>query len=203
MVQLKRFELDFEKAFAYAEGQTTDINTLATNLKELVNWESGRFFAYLPKDVQLENIHAFKHGKITTDIDKVKYFILNELKRNNQLSCIFDDFSDEFEDGDNGPLFQTCGLFYKKEVYFLVDQKIASFELMQTCFFVSDAIWHSLCLLTKVDLSHKKDKELTLQEIKAICLNATLIVFGAYDGEGYVIWENGYLSNLEEIELND
>jgi len=183
--------------------QTTEMNSLSTELKKLVNWKSGRFFAFLPYNVEEKNIHAFEYGKITTDRGKVKFFVLKKFKTDCQLSCVFDDFQRDYKAEKEDQFFLDHGLFHGKEVYYLITQKNASLELINDCFSFSDAIWHSLCLLTKVDLSHKKDKELTLQEIKAICLNATLIVFGAYDGEGYVIWENSYLSNLEEIELND
>jgi len=53
---------------------------------------------------------------------------------------------------------------------------------------MSNAIWHSLGVMTTANLSCN-NKVLTFEKIKEACLLSELIFVCAYDGEGYVFWE--------------
>ena len=53
---------------------------------------------------------------------------------------------------------------------------------------MSNAIWHSLCIISENQLN-SAETILTLEKIKAICMNAKIVIIGAYDGEGYIFWE--------------
>lgn len=87
-------------------------------------------------------------------------------------------------------LFHSKGLAYQKEVYYLITKKEISFDTILQCLQYSSAsFWHSLCVLTTANLYNLMKNELNLKVIQEICQRAELLVFGAYDGEGYIFWE--------------
>ena len=191
MIKLTQHELDLKPTLEYFKYNLTDTNTLSSELIKLINFESGRFFALLPDDVDQKNIHNFQNGGIASGIrNQIAAFILSKLQLNRELSCIFDDVAAIFKPDYKDPLFFSCGLVHEKEIYYLVTPHTASFELLTQCFLTSNAIWHSLCILAEIDINKIDNKILSIEQIKSMCLNTLLIVLGAYDAEGYIFWEH-------------
>jgi len=190
MIKLNQHELNFEQALAYFQYNLADTNILSSALIKLVNFKAGRFFTLLPDTADLKKINEFRYGGMAGGVrDQISSIVLNKLHLDNKLSCIFDDATATFKPEYKDPFFLSYGLVYKTEIYYLVVQKMASNELINQCFCVSNAIWHSLCVLSEIDLSNKKEKNLSSKEIEDVCQLAQLIIVGAYDGEGYVFWE--------------
>jgi hypothetical protein len=193
MISLTRYKVVCENGFTYFQSNLADTNTLSSMLLELINFKKGEFFTLLPTDVDKSKINEFRLGGIARGVrDQISSVIWNKLHLDNRLCCVFDDVTSNFEAGYSDPLFNFCGFVYQKEIYYLVDQQIASIELINRCFQNSNAIWHSLCVLTEIDLTERKDKNskvLNLIDIKQICFCAKLVIIGAYDGEGYICWE--------------
>jgi hypothetical protein len=189
MKKLNRYEFSFEDVFLYFQDNLVNTNTLSSSLIKLINFQTGQFFT-LFHEANLEKIKEFRQGGIVSGIkDQIENIVLDKLISDDKLSCIFDDTTSTFKPNYMGRLFQSCGLFYGTEIYYLVTRQIASLNILSRCFFASEAIWHSLCVLTTADLNNISDKKLSLEKMKEICLNATLIIIGAYDGEGYIFWE--------------
>ncbi|WP_068471239.1 hypothetical protein [Candidatus Protochlamydia phocaeensis] len=189
MLKLNYDELDFKKAFEYFQDNLIETNTLSSKLINLVDFKKGTFFSFFPEKINFEKINCFKEGGIAKQKEEIKEKIFKELKSNNKLCCVFDDVSATFKPDYAEPLFLNYGLFYEKEIYYLIRPEIASLKLLNECFYVSNAIWHSLCILTEFDFGKKKDKQLKIEEIEGICTKTVLIALGAYDAEGYLFWK--------------
>ena len=190
MTTLNRHELNFKVAFAYLNNNLVGANTLSSTLMQFVNFKVGRFFTLLPSDAKLQGINEFNCGGIASGVrDQISSFVLCKMHADNQLSCVFDDVTAIFQPEYKTMLFSSCGLVYKTEIYYLVTGKTASKKIVEQCFLSSNAIWHSLCVLSRVHLMDNIKKNISLHEIETVCQQAYLIIVGAYDGEGYIFWE--------------
>lgn len=190
MTKLNVCELDFEKALTYFQENLLDTDTLSTQLIKLVNFESGRFFTFYSKNADHKKIYEFQHGGIVGSVrQQIKSLLLEIVKLNNRLCCIFDNAASSIQLVSEDPLFMSCGCTCDNEVYYKLTNKTGSIDLINRCFFASETGWHSLCVLSETNLDDKIEKKITLKDIESICLNAKLIVLGAYDGEGYIFWE--------------
>ena len=89
--------------------------------------------------------------------NKIAYIIKHKLFLHPEMSCIFDDTSASFTPGHQDNLFSFCGLFYKNEVYYYIDNKVVSVENINRCLVASNALWHSLCVLSQVSIHNKTE----------------------------------------------
>jgi len=211
MKQLNKHKLNFTTVFKYVQFNLYNVNTLSSELLKFINFNHGNFFTLLPNDANIERLYNFETGLILPQNSEKKYvpsegedaysviptirnelseLILKEIKSNNRLSCVFDDVIRSPMDKYHMELFHSHGLFYKNEVYYLLEKSKISKDLIRECLRASNAFWHSLCILTKVDIKSFSSKELSLEKIKDICLQTDLIMLVAYDGEGYILWEH-------------
>lgn len=188
MMTLNKYNLDFEKSRRYFDSVLLNANEISTNLIKLVDFQSGEFFTLLPINTDLKNIHEFSMGGIACGVKPLIRLIISEqLSLDYSLSCLFDNVTEAYSNDNECHLFKKCGIFYKKDIYYSVNYKSVSTELIDECFYASNAIWHSLCFLTKFKFINKK--ELNENDIQNICLQTQMIMIGAYDDEGYVFWK--------------
>ncbi|EFB42295.1 hypothetical protein pah_c012o001 [Parachlamydia acanthamoebae str. Hall's coccus] len=54
---------------------------------------------------------------------------------------------------------------------------------------IAFSFWHSVGVLTEADCFKNDNHTLSLEDIQHICKKTRMILIGAYDGEGYVLWE--------------
>jgi hypothetical protein len=209
MKRLNKHKLDFSFAWKYVQDDLDKTNALSSELLNLLNFKNGYFFTLLPDDANTQAIHNFKVGGIlpqnpieeyflnghkatysikTSIRDELSQLILKEMASHKRLSCIFDDVGCSPTKSKGYPLFDSHGLFYENESYYLLQKSKISIELIEECLKVSNAFWHSLCLFTTADFSGVT-KILNLEKIKEICLTTEMVMIGAYDAEGYVFWE--------------
>lgn len=185
---IKKHLLDFQKAKSYFTENLKKTNFLSDSVLFFTRFESGNFFALLKDKKENTDLNEFKTGgKTTCSRDDVSEFILNVLKNDAKLSCIFDDFNADKKNIEDDLLFSSNGVFFEEEVYYLVNNNTTKNLLIQ-CLRRSNVIWHSLCILSHTQFEEHK-KTMNREDVKEICLNAKLIMIGAYDAEGYVIWE--------------
>jgi hypothetical protein len=208
MKKLKRYDLTFNSVFPYLQDNLSGGYTLCNRLLDLITFSDGHFFTLLPQDANLQNIYRFSCGEILPqypereiEVLKRKYigraiptlqdelgmFIFKMINKN-KLSCVFDDVVQSPTD-PHVELFHSHGLIYNEEIYYLITPKNNVLETVLKCIEESNAIWHSLCILTEANFNEMKDKKLSLEKLDEICLKAQIIVVGAYDGEGYIFWE--------------
>lgn len=203
MGNLKRFELKLTLSLKYFKFSLKGMNTLCDEILNIVNFEMGSFFTLLPDDVDEKKLYEFKCGGMAKGVqDLIEQSIYQKLNQNNHLTCIFDDAISDYSSMCNEDFFISHGLSYKDEVYYYIAKSTNSLELINQCFNASNAMWHSLCMLTRINFNIENKKKLTMDEIKLICESSELILIEAYDGEGYVFWEkkdaSSFFSNLSE-----
>jgi len=216
MKKLRRCELDFKPALQHVSEHLKGWNTLSIELCNLINFEGGRFFTLLPDNADRTRIYMFREGGIlpageiqnmhvlggiysgeiiSTMQDEVAEVLLNILRKDPTLSCIFEEvllsptsrFLDPFYAEDLVRL-------YGPEVYYIVSNRCANLELIKKCMEHASQIWHFVCILTISTINNQSFKEINLNDIRSACLNAKLLVVGSYDGEGCIFWERNDFS---------
>jgi hypothetical protein len=189
MTKNKNFVLEKSKALNYFKFNLNSVNRLSSEVLRVIS-DSGVFFTLLPEDVNDEFVHNFDLGGIAEGMrDLEESQIYEKMQANPRLACVFDDFENEYPKGSTGKLYVKCGLYYKNEIYYTLNNKTVSREILSDCFLASNTMWHSLCLLTETDLTDFVHKEITDEKIKEICAKVHLVMICAYDAEGYVFWE--------------
>lgn len=189
MKKLNKYKLDPGLCFAYIEENLNQTNELSSQILTELRYQTDGFYVLLPEDSDIERIHDFKDGYITSNVDKEISHLIVDKFRKKKCFFIFDDVNsiptDHFDDD-----FLLSSLFsYKNEVYYVINQGIVSQDRFFKCLRISNAIWHSLCVVTLFDLNNMKTKKFDQDIINKICVNAQLVMISAYDGEGYVFWE--------------
>lgn len=185
---MKKNELDFERVLPYFRDNMSKANALAKCMLKYLNL--GKFYVTFPEGTQEDLFYQFQHGGIGAnqirDFPKYLTKLLNEKKH---LSCVFDAVNLTYKKECDIPLFHSHGKFFDKEIYFIIPGINASFELVDSCFDKSYAIWHSLCILANTEVNKQSDIELSKQELESICQCAEIIFLLAYDGEAFITWE--------------
>lgn len=190
MLELQDYELDFVIAMEYFYTNLNETNALSSSLLKFVDFKSGKFFALLQNETDLTKVNDFRCGGIAKGVrTQISSIVLSKMKLNPKLRCAFDDVTATFNSNYQETLFDYCGLVCDKEIYYGLTQKTATIELIDQCFLASNAIWHSLCVLTGIDFKDNNEKTLSLQKMEEISLNTQMMILGAYDGEGFIFWE--------------
>lgn len=189
MTVLFRYEINQNAGINWFKENLEDVNELSSSLIKHLDLSSRRFFTLLPKNTDPGKVEDFWKGGIACQVrDRIPELIIKKLQSNKELKCIFDDVSAKYEDDYREELFDSCGLVFSDQIYYLVQQKNISVSLINRCLIASNGIWHSLCILFEHKFSNKKTM-ITSNEIIKIIKNTKLVLLGAYDGEGYVFWE--------------
>lgn len=207
---LERYELNFEPTLEYVKNNLTSGTTLSLELLN-IDFKKGRFFTFLPTNSNFKRIYEFIDGLIIPQNPTIEYissekksmycvlptldeevssYISNRLNQNKKLFCIFDDVISSPEDFCL-MFFRENNLLYnfENEVYYLITNDNNKFEFILNAMQNSNAIWHSLGVLTETNFDNVQPHKLSLENIKDISLGVQIIIVSAYDGEGYVFWE--------------
>jgi hypothetical protein len=167
-----------------------DTNKLSDSVISFLKFESGDFFALLTEKSKIEDINEFNIGGKTSCLrNDVGEFIFKLLKSNKNISCIFDDFNSDIKNIEGDLLFNLNGVCCGSEIYYVINEN-ANQDLVIQCLRRSNTVWHSLCILSVIKFKEHK-KSITRDDMEEICLNAKLIMIGAYDAESYIVWEKG------------
>jgi|JI9StandDraft_1071089.scaffolds.fasta_scaffold175642_2 hypothetical protein len=187
---LDKYDLNFDKSLMYFKDNLENTNELSKKILEEIDFKNGTFFTYLPNGTEKTKALLFTYGGIAIGVRKqINNIILHILQSDTPICCVFDDVASSFKNGLSYPLFDNFGCHYEEEVYYALENKLATNDALSKCVRASNSIWHSLCVLTHVgflDITHKK---LTNAKLSEICKKAQILILGAYDGEGYIFWE--------------
>ncbi len=102
------------------------------------------------------------------------------------LCCFFDDVVHAKSDPIL-PEMQKQALYFHEEVYFYLRGSQFSAAFAEQLIHYSDAQWYYMNIVSEEETN--TNRELTLDKLQKIAAKTTQIVLGAYDMEGYVIWE--------------
>lgn len=188
MRKLNRFELEPSKTYEYVKENLSWANTLSIKLLKLIDFTNGQFFSYMSTEADPSRIYQFPYSLSSQSMNDIElsFYLFEYLKKNEKTSALFEDCTRKPTD-PHLETFYKCGIQYNEEIYYLINNKNLTLELLLRCIKESSSIWHSLCLLT--DFNFENSKNLNLDSINNACLKAKLIIVGAYDDEGYIFWE--------------
>ena len=189
IMKIKRRELNFSLTFTYFKEMFEKANTLSISCLELMKTTPGKFFTYVPSDLSTEQLHQFKFS-IQQYVREFAFSYLHELaQKNPTFSCIFDDFNCNRETVSEYAFFKAYGRYINQEIYYILDNNNSTISNIEQAFRDSDTTWHSLGIISETSVSNGTDKELTVEEVEDICLNARYVFVTAYDGEGCIFWK--------------
>jgi len=211
MKKLKKYRLNSEITLKYIIYNLEGGNVLSHEILKSIESNEGHFFTLLPHDANIERLYEFEAGVILPQNPEIKCFtngreesysitpsiknelehiIYNELKNNPKYSCLFEDLLNSPK-SSHSEFFKLNNLifFYHQEVYYLVTHENLKKNNISKCLHNSNALWHSLCVVSKANYKSLKDQKITLNQIHEISTHAELVIVGAYDGEGYIFWE--------------
>ena len=186
---MKIYSLNRKKAIAYFRENLYQTNELSNAILLTLQSKPGTFFSFLPKDVPIEKIHDFSTGGKTSSLRlEVAKYLTDLLNLDVHFNCIFDDFNSSLDKIENNDLYESCGVHYVNDVYYLIQSGIDE-KLITKCLRYSSAIWHSLCVIFKEIPHNVNQKMITKDYIRQICNNAIFVMIEAYDSESYVFWK--------------
>ncbi len=190
MSELVEYPLDFSKALAYFEDNLNETNRMSSALCKHVQFEKGTFYTILRHGITDDQLYGFKWGGVDGGSkDQIIDIMFNKAQSDIRIHYIFDDVNSTYTPSYDWSLFSQVGVHYNDEVYYIVSGKTASKALLKEGLNASDAIWHSLCVLSDGEYSKRQDRSITEFDITNFAKEAQMIVVGAYDGEGYICWE--------------
>lgn len=165
--------------------------TLSHLVFEKFNWHQVEFRTFVKESLWIHDVAEFDFGgKIDSmpcpDEWLIKY--LNSVRKNRESFLVIEDWMMGPED----PLITTEALpavFYGKEVYYVIQD----YDLNLT------PNWRAMCT-NQVPLFHafvvqgshlpEVGKELSEIELQGIARSVSHLIFGAYDGESYIVCES-------------
>jgi len=203
--QIKKYKLDHSRVLPYVMEQLDCGNTLSKFILEFVDLKKYSFFTFLPLEADLTRLYEFTYGgiipaqkcegkeggqkSIRTTTSEICSYVQGYIKENHNNCAVFEDVISFPTDLclKNSEFFS-----FRKEVYYLIDNKSENLNKVDLVLLKSSQVWHTLFLLTKC--SDKISSRIFSEEqIKNFCINSAYIILGAYDGEGY-IWGEAPIS---------
>lgn len=187
---LKKYELDTSKALGYIENNLNGLNTLSFLVLKKTPFSKGAFYTILREGLTDEYVHQFTNGYVGGGVrEKISEGLEQELLENKEGVCIFDDYDGEYNPDCDWDVFKEAGVFFNKELYYVVMAKDATKKRLLECFHASDCIWHSLVVFSKEPFHKRMDHLISENELMQIAASAFMIFVLAYDEEGYIIWK--------------
>lgn len=203
--EIKIFPLQYEKALRYATDQLQDGYTLAREILKSLDFKEGHFFALLHSSADRTKIHEFRVGGIlavnpleAVHIQGKVYpgrkkshsvhqlaLYLNSLLQPGQC-CFFEDMIHYRSDSILSELKNHI-LYFHEEVYLFIKENEFTQEIAEKIIHYSDAQWYYMNIISEV--SPGVNLNMTSEQLENIALKANLLVIGAYDMEGFVIWK--------------
>lgn len=189
--------------------------TLAHCLLKFCHLSDGRVFAYLPPYVNESEAKDFEQGgKTLINADETKFYtaadgskwmwepkpttresviplIRSFLKRYDDSLVVFEDEMEEV--GDPPSVVKTRKFIYGKDVYHFLLSIDRDYERVERTFSYSESASSVFVgVMSRGGHLHKlkgNEDSVALQDIENLAQNAEILIIGAYDGEGYLIWE--------------
>lgn len=186
---IKEYVLDRAKSLSFFTENLSQVNELSNAILEVLQSKKGTFYALLPEGVPLEKINDFSAGGKTSSLrNEASTKLADIINSNETFSCIFDDFNSDLGRIDKNDLYQSHGVHYGSEIYYLIPFG-SNQELISKCLYYSSTIWHSLSVVFKNNfISRNKKEEIDKSYIQEVCRNAVFVMIEAYDAESYVCW---------------
>ncbi len=201
----KLIPLNFDQSLQYVKEQLCDGHTLAQELLKNLNFYKGHFFTLIHSPADRTKIHQFRKGGIQAT-NPLRTVLFNEqpylgrkkgnsvqelaeyLKNimNSDQCCYFEDLLHRRQD----PIaikFKSNILYYHEEPYLFLQHSHFSIERAMEIIHYVDAQWYYMNIVTKEEPGSTSD--IPDEKFQSIVLGTDYVVIGAYDMEGFVVWE--------------
>lgn len=177
-------------ALRYVAEQLAGGRSLSREIASLLDISAGTVRTFVPVQVQeithyhlIEGGFMDRHKNMDWLIDAIRGF----LATGEGTGCVWED--PEMESHD--PCVASCTfplMFFGDDVYHLLAGYQSDRNKIESAIREATSSWRSLGVMTTVptDLG---GKVLSCENLRALAVNAQKIVLGAFDGEGYLIWE--------------
>ena len=83
--------------------------------------------------------------------------------------------------------YKTETLYYNDELYLFLQNSNFSIERSKKIIQHVDAQWYYMNIISEE--KPDESQEISVEKLRKIASSNTHIIIGAYDGEGYIIWE--------------
>jgi hypothetical protein len=192
-------------AHNYVSEQLHDGNTLAKIILQKLPLDKGRYFALLDPSADKNKIHSFRAGGILpqNSLEPVafggKFYagrkaahsipqLVEYLKTvtRSRRCCYFEDLLHRRQDPISTK-FKTSTLYYQEEPYLFLQNTHFSSDLAEQIIQYVNAQWYYMNVVSEEEPG--LDSEITFEKLQKIASKTISIVIGAYDMEGFVVWE--------------
>lgn len=205
MMKMLQIPLDRDIVHPYVIEQLHDGNTLSKVLLQRVSFDKGRYFALLHPSADPSKIYKFRVGGIlplnpleTVTVGEKHYL---GRKKANSVSCLaeylinamqlkgccyFEDLVHQKED----PIavkYKKNTLYYRDEPYLFVQNEDFCIESIMKVIQYADAQWRYMNVVSEEFPGFSLD--ITEEKLQKIALETVCLVLGAYDMEGFIVWE--------------
>ena len=203
--EIKILPLEFQKAYRYVKDQLQDGHSLAKALLINLNFNEGAFFALLHPSADSTRIHEFRAGGILpanslegvcvegkTYSGRRKEDSVHELAMylksilNPGQYCFFEDMVHDRSDPIPSDI-EKYVLYFNQELYLYMSDLEFNEQIAQKIIHYSDAQWYYMNVISEASPSSKLNT--TACQFQSIAFKTNLIVIGAYDMEGFVVWK--------------
>ena len=197
--------LQMDITHKYVLKQLQDGNTLAQIIIQKISFEKGRYFALLHPLADKNKIYQFHAGGILPQnpLEPVTFAgnlypgrkqahsipqLVEYLKMamHATMCCYFEDLLHRRQD-PIATKFQTNTLYYQQEPYLFLQNLHFSSDLAEQIIQFTNAQWYYMNVISEEN--PEPSSEITLEKLRKIVSKTTHIIVGAYDMEGFVIWE--------------
>ncbi len=157
--------------------------------------ERGRALSFLPDSLDLGKISSHEESiflkfgvRIHHSRSRIVKLIIEHLQSSDRPIALFETM---MRVGDDSPSMRRLPVVtHKQEVYFSISPAQANLQGIEEVitFARHYPLIGGLALLYNCIEEFKVSREISPDQMEFIATNTLYIVFGAYDGEGYVVW---------------
>ena len=206
--QIMKTLLKFDEAKAYCVSCLSDGNALAKELLKVVNFDGGKFFAITSQNADIGRIYNFQFGGIlpknpleivvfqekeyparkqSTSVLEFAQYLDGLLGNSKNLWCLFEDLVRSRSDF-LGKQTEENTAYCEEGVYYYLRGDEFSLEKGMHLIRYSNAQWYYMNVITSEPILPVQ-ANLTIELIRNVAAKTINIAMGAYDMEGYVVWE--------------
>jgi len=199
--------LKFESASQYLIEELRDGNTLAQSLLQYLLLDNGRYLALLHPSANKNLVYSFRSGGIlpqnplepvtfrgkiypgrrrANSYQELVTYLENAMS--SKTCCYFDDQMHRREDSI-AQKYKEETLYYNGELYLFLQGEKFSIERSEKMVRYTNAQWYYMNVISEEGPG--TNHEISIEKLQMIASRTTHIVVGAYDGEGYLIWQKG------------
>jgi len=197
--------LQLETASQYLIEQLRDGNTLAQKLLQYLSLDEGRYLALLHPSADKRLVYNFRSGCILPQkpLEPVTFggkiypgrrransykelimYLKNAMS--SKTCCYFDDQMHRREDAI-AKQYKEETLYYNKELYLFLQSVNFSIERSEKIIQYVNAQWYYMNVISEE--APGTNQEISIEKLQKIASRTIHIVIGAYDGEGYLVWQ--------------